>query len=593
MTTSNLRRLLAALALSALVMTACASTPEDEATEDPTEEAADDATDEAAEATEEEPADDEPADETEDATTGDEGTGGERVSTYIGQPESLTPTNNTESEGNAVLDALFTTLVDVDPDTNEIVMANAESIESEDNQTFVVTLKEGWTFHDGSPVTAQDYVDSWNYAAYAPNAQSTAGFFGQIAGYEDMQCGTTTNDEGDEVADCDGSPAAAETLSGLVVDSETQFTITLSEPIPFFISQLNYEAFAPMPPSFFEDPAAYDRAPIGNGPFMINGEWEDDVQILTDAFADYQGDDAAQIPGIEFRIYADVNTAVTDLLAGNLDIVDSVPPEQWENVTASVPNSDQSASSSINYIGFPNYAPPFDNADLRAALSMAIDREAITQGIFDGLRQPAFNILSPVIPAYEEEVCTEWTYNPEEAATRFEAFGGLDALGDSLEVWFNEGGGHDLWMDAVITQWEQNLGIPASSVAFQQLPFAEYLELADTQQLTGPFRLGWGADYLHPQNYLQILLELTADEGGNNATFWTNEDYSAKIAEALAVTDVNESLPVWQEAAEIACGEAPVAPMFYGQNSFAWNDGVDGVFVDAQGNLDYARLTAS
>lgn len=572
MKTSQGTRFIAALALGALVLTACSGsdTPEVGSSAD-----------------------------TDTGTNGSEDGGstdgaptasGDRISTYIGQPESLTPTNNTESEGGAVLQALFTTLIEYDNDTNEPVMANAEDITTEDNQTFTVTLKDGWTFHDGTPVTADSYVKAWNYAAFGPNAQSVSGFFTPIAGYTDLQCGTSTNAEGDDVADCDANPPTAETMSGLTVNSDTEFTVTLVEPEAFFITRLGYTSYAPLPEAFYGDPEGFNRAPIGNGPFMMSGEWEDDVQILTDAYPDYAGD-KAQISGLEFRIYADVATAVTDLVAGNLDIVDAVPPEQWENTISQVPNSDLSPSSSINYIGFPTYAPPFDNPTLRAALSMAIDREAITEGIFDGLRQPANNILAPVIPGYEETVCDNWTYNPELAAEKFEEAGGLAAIGDSIDIWFNEGGGHDLWMDTVITQWEQVLGIPASSVEFQQLPFAEYLQIADAQEFTGPFRLGWGMDYPHPQNYLQILLELTADEGGNNATFWKNDQYSQLVSDALAVPDVEESLSTWQEAAAVACSEAPVAPMFYGQNTYAWNDTVSGVYVDAFQTIDYTALT--
>ncbi len=588
-----LLRLLAALAAFALLVAACGgddAADEEAESEDSTEEV---------EATDEDTAEEADAADEDEAMEEDEGDGDSdgRVSTYIGQPESLTPINNTESEGSAVIAALFDTLIDYDPATNEPVFTNAESITTEDNQTYVVTLKEGYTFHDGTPVTAQSYVDTWNYAAYAPNAQSVAGFYAPIAGYGDMQCGTKTetNDEGEdeEVADCEGAPPAAETLSGLTVDSDTQFTITLEAPEPFFLTRLGYNAYAPLPQAFFDDPDGFDRAPIGNGPFMMNGEWEDDVEILTDAYADYAGDNPAQVEGVDFIIFADTNTAVTSLIAGEIDIHDAVPPEQWANVTSQMSNFDQSASSSINYIGFPTYAAPWDNADLRAAISMAIDREAITTGIFEGQRQPAFNILAPVIPGYSETVCDEWTYNPELAAERFEAAGGLDAVGDSLDIWFNEGGGHDLWMDAVITQLEQNLGIPADSVTFQQLPFAEYLEIADGAQFTGPFRLGWGMDYPHPQNYLQILLELTSEEGGNNATFWKDDAYSAKIAEALAVPDVEASIPVWEEANAIACAAAPVAPMFYGQNSYAWSDNVSGVAVNAFGQLDYTALKSN
>ncbi|MDH3300779.1 MAG: ABC transporter substrate-binding protein, partial [Acidimicrobiia bacterium] len=171
---SPLLRLLAALATFAMLAAACGgSDSADEETTDTTE---------AVEATDEDAA---AADEEADAADEEADSSGDRVSTYIGQPESLTPINNTESEGSAVIAALFDTLIDYDRDTNEPVMTNAESITTDDNQTYVVTLKDGYTFHDGTPVTAQSYVDTWNYAAYAPNAQSTAGFFAPIDGYAD------------------------------------------------------------------------------------------------------------------------------------------------------------------------------------------------------------------------------------------------------------------------------------------------------------------------------------------------------------------------------------------------------------------------
>ena len=579
---TRLLRLLAALMALSLIATACGGgddVDESAGTEEPADTGGDDESVDTG-------GDDEPA----DTGDGESAEAGPRVSTNIAQPESLTPINNTESEGQQLIDALFTGLVDVDAD-NQLVLQNAESIVTDDNIVFNVTLKDGWTFHDGTPVTAQSYVDTWNYGAYGPNAQSTAGQYAQIVGFGDMQCGTGTDDEGNEVTDCDAAPPTAETLAGLEVVSDTEFTITMVEAVPFLTTQMKASAFMPLPEAFFADPVGFDRAPIGNGPFMMAGEWEDDVQILVDAYPDYQGDDASQVAGIEFRIYADVNTAVTDLVAGNLDIVNGVPPELWEDTTSQVPNSDLSASSSINYIGFPDYAAPFNDPDLRAALSMAINREDITEGIFDGLRAPAQNFLSPVIPGYEEEVCVEWTFNPEEAQARFAEFGGVEALGDSLDVWFNQGGGHDLWLDAVITQWEQNLGIPADNVTFQQLPFAEYLELVDNQELTGPFRLGWGASYLHPQYYIVLALQLTADEGGNNATFWRNADVDASIADALAQTTLEDSIPMWQDAMQTICENAPMAPIFFGQNTYAWNDGVGGVFIDAFGNLDYESLT--
>ena len=603
MTTKQLQRLLGLLMFSVLVIAGCSGGDDDGDTEveDAAEDAeatADEAMDEAMdEATDEEAMDeeedDEAMDEEEPADEGAAAEPGERVTIQLGQPESLTPINNTESEGSQVLAGVFEQLINYDAENNlEPMMANAESIETEDNQTYTVTLKEGWTFHDGTPVTADSYVNAWNYAAFTPNAQSVAGFFAPIAGYEDVQCGTVEDEEGEEVANCDDAPPAAETMSGLTVDSETQFTIELTEPEAFFITRLGYNAYSPLPEVFYDDPAAFDRMPIGNGPLMMASEWQDDIVIETDVYSDYAGDNASSV-GVEFIIFADINTGVTDLTAGDLDIVNRVPPEIWEDTISQVPNSETYEDSGINYIGFPTYDDRFSDPQIRAALSMAIDRETITEGIFGGLREPAGNILSPVIPGYQETIdgCDNWTFNPELAAEMFEAAGGAELFADGLDVWFNEGGGHDLWVTDVVNQWEANLGISAGNVTFQQLPFAEYLELADGAQFTGPFRLGWGMDYPHPQNYLQILLELTAPEGGNNATFWTNDEYSATIAEALLVPDVEESLPLWEDAAALACSEAPVAPMFYSVNAVAWNDTVDGVFVDAFGVIDYSQLT--
>ncbi|MEE8602432.1 hypothetical protein [Euzebya tangerina] len=90
-----------------------------------------------------------------------------------------------------------------------------------------------------------------------------------------------------------------------------------------------------------------------------------------------------------------------------------------------------------------------------------------------------------------------------------------------------------------------------------------------------------------------LALQQTADEGGNNATFWRNDELDATIDEALATTTLEESLPIWQEAMAIVCNNAPLAPVFFSQNTFAWNDGIEGVNIDAFGVIDYEAITTS
>jgi oligopeptide transport system substrate-binding protein len=162
-----------------------------------------------------------------DETSEEGGTsdGGGSFSIYIGEPENaLLPGNTSETEGGQVVDSLWTGLVQYDHETNEAAFTGvAESIESDDATTWTVTLKDGWTFHDGTPVNAQSFVDAWNYSAYSPNAQGNSYFFGDIAGYDDLQAPT----------DADGNPTgdpAATEMSGLKVVDDLTFTVQLVLP---------------------------------------------------------------------------------------------------------------------------------------------------------------------------------------------------------------------------------------------------------------------------------------------------------------------------------------------------------------------------
>ena len=104
-------------------------------------------------------------------------------------PENpLIGSSTTEVCGGNVIDAFTAKLIHYDTETAEPEMDIAESIETEDNQTFTVTLKKGYKFHDGTEVLAKNFVDAWNWAAYAPHGQQTAYFFEPIEGYADLQC---------------------------------------------------------------------------------------------------------------------------------------------------------------------------------------------------------------------------------------------------------------------------------------------------------------------------------------------------------------------------------------------------------------------
>ena len=515
--------------------------------------------------------DEEPPDET-------PGAGGS-FSTYLGEPTTLIPTNTTESEGNLVESALFTGLVSYDPETSEPVNAMAESIESPDNQTWTITIADGWTFHDGTPVTAQSYVDAWNYGAYGPNAQRTSYFFEKIEGFADMQCGT--NAEGD--ADCAAAPPAAETLSGLTAPDETTLHVVLDAPFSQFPLVLGYNAFYPLPASFHDDPEAFNEQPVGNGPYRMDGPWRHDDGIDLVRFEDYSGE-PGRAERIEMSIYADLATAYTDVQAGNLDIVDQISPEQIAGAEQEFGDAFlESPRSDVTLLEFPLYLPEFTNPDLRRAFSMAVNREEIVEAIFQGSRQPAYSIISPVVQGYRDDrPCDYCRYDPAEAKRLFDAAGGFDG---PLTLWFNSGGGHELWMEAVANQLRTNLGI--QDIQFQQENFSEYIPRATESGFTGPMRMGWVMDYPSPQNYLEGIFATSAN---SNYMRYSNAEVDRLLAQGNAAESIEAGIQDYLAAEDIILDELPAIPLWFGLNQSVHSENVRNVSVDAFGNLRLADV---
>lgn len=506
-----------------------------------------------------------------------EGDAGGEFSMYIGEPEHLIPQNTNETSGGEVLDALFTGLVDYDQETTELQLgddsknAHAQSIESDDQTNWTIKLKEGWTFHNGEPVDAASYVRAWNAGALSTNAYGNSYFFENIEGYDEMQA-----EEGKE-------PAAKE-LTGLKVVDDTTFTVKLKAPFSQFPLTVGYTAFYPLPKSYEADPKAYEEQPVGNGPFQMDGAWAHNQSIKVKRFEDYKGD-KSKADAVTFAIYSDVNTAYNDLLAGNLDVMDSVPPEQLASAKNEFGDRFiERASSSFTYVGFPTYDKKFADPKLRRAFSMAIDRQAIIDAIFNGSFQPAKSVVSPVVAGSREDPCgANCAYDPEAAKTLFDEAGGYDG---TLTLWFNSGSGHEKWMEAVSNQLRQNLGI--KTIKFKSLEFAEYLGLLDAEKVTGPFRLGWVMDYPSPQNYLEPI---HATGASSNNTGYSNKEVDDLIKQGNAAADVDAGIDLYNQAEDLILQDMPIIPMWFGKVQGAYSDKVDNVVIDAFTSVNTSEIT--
>jgi oligopeptide transport system substrate-binding protein len=488
---------------------------------------------------------------------------GGSFSLSISEPEHLLPATTSDLNGGQVLSALFTGLVEYDPVTVEPQPAMAESITSEDQRNWTIKIKPGWTFHNGEPVTAGSYVDAWNFAAYAPNAAGNASFFSKVEGYENLQ--------GDPKATPPVPPKARE-MTGLAVVDDTTFTVRLKEPFSQFPLTLGYHAFYPMPKTGLSDPKAFEQAPVGNGPYMMDGVWRHDEGIRVKRFAGYQGP-TPSADTVEFRIYSTLETRLRDLQAGELDIATSILQEELPRVRAEFGDRFvERDSSAFDYLGFPMKDPAFGRKELRQALSMAIDRNAINQAIYNGSKQPAGSLVSPLVPGARKDACAACRFDPVKAKALLAQAGGWSG---PLRLWFVGGRKNEEHMEAIANQLRQNLGI--TEVVFEAPEFAALLSAIKARKVTGPFRFNWLMDYPSPQSYLEPLYASTSS---SNRTGYANPAVDQLIAEGNRAPSIEAAIKSYQEAEDIVLDDMPVIPLWFGKTDAAHSERVDQVVID-------------
>lgn len=376
---------------------------------------------------------------------------------------------------------IFRGLKRYDPKTGEAKDMLAEEIETTDSQNFTITVKDGWTFSNGEKVTAKSFVDAWNYGASLKNNQKNAYFFEYIEGY-------------DKTHPDDGSKQSADTLSGLKVVDDNTFTVKLTQKFSTFPDTLGYNAFAPLPQSFFTDHDAWLSKPVGNGPYAVDS-YTKGSQLSVRKWDDYPGDDKAQNGGVDLKVYTDNNTAYTDLMAGNLDLVDDVPAAQLKNVEADLGDRYiNTPAGIIQTLSFPFYDEDWNKEGsdkVREGLSRAIDRDQITDTIFQKTRTPATDWTSPVLGedgGYKKGLCGDaCEYDADAAKKLIEEGGGLP--GGQVKITYNaDTGSHKQWVDAVCNSINNALDNDKACVGNPVGTFADYRNQITQRKMSGPFR---------------------------------------------------------------------------------------------------------
>lgn len=502
------------------------------------------------------------------------------ISVFGSEPERpLVPGDTSETGGGKIVDALFTGLMDYDPVTGEPREANAESFELTAPDEYTVKLKKDWTFHDGTPVTADSYINAWNYTAYGPNAQQHASFFAQIEGFGDVY---TADPDGPEGPKTPPKPKA-DKLSGLTKVSDTEFKIKFTEPHAIFKVKTGYAAYMPLPESFFADTEAWKEKPVGNGSFKYVARVPDQ-ELQIERFDAYKGDDKPKIKKVKF-VFTDSDAAYADIKGNQLDFLDTVPPQA---IAGNVWESDLPGRAkaypvmAIQTIAFPLYDPKYDNVDFRHAISMAIDREAVTKTIFEGNRKPIKGFAMDLVPGYTDGACGKWCeHDPAEAKKLFDKSG----FTGPVVITSNSDGGHKEWIEAVCGTITESLDVECTFEPVQA--FGEIRDRINARQMTQLYRAGWLADYPLIENFLNPLYRTG---GSSNDNDYSNPEVDAKLAEADSAETEEDAYRLYHEAEEIIAEDMPVVPLWNTPSISAWSEQLTNVRLTPKRELDLSYV---
>lgn len=504
------------------------------------------------------------------------------ISVFGTEPENpLVPGNTTETGGGKIVDAMFTGLIEYDPVSSDPRNAHAEEITpSDDGKEMTFKLKEGWTFHDGTPVLAKNYVDAWNYTAYGPNGQQGASFFQQIEGYDQVNLPDPDGPDGPQQAP---TPPEKE-MSGLEVIDDLTFKVTFAQPHPIFRVKLGYPTYSPLPDAFFEDQAAFEANPIGNGPWKFVSRVPEQ-EVVVERFDEYQGEDKGKVKTVKFTFMESTDAAYAAVVSNQLDFLDTVPPSAlagnlWQ--TDLEGRSDSAEILSIQAIAFPLYNPKFQSADFRKAISMAINREEITQTIFEGNREPVAGYAVEKVPGWTDGACGELCeYNPEEAKRLFQASG----YTGPVEISSNADGGHKEWIEAACGQITNSLGVECRFVPVQT--FGEIREKINAREMTQIYRAGWLADYPLVENFLNPIYRTG---GSSNDNDYSNPAVDAKLAAADSAPTEEEAFELYHEAEELIAQDMPGIPLWNTPAQFGWSTKLKNVRMTPDRELDLSYV---
>ena len=547
------KRALALLLAATMVfgLTACGGNSDTASNEADNAAEATDNTDDAAQPAETDT--EEPAESTDDAQSETASTGEKILSVQVGpNPETIDPALNSAVDGGNMLLHSFECLLAVDKD-GKLIPGQAESWEtSEDGLTWTFHLRAGLKWSDGSDLTANDFVYSWKRVCdpnvAAPYAETV---LGMVAGYEDAIAG-----------DLDALQVVAQDDSTLVV--------TLNAPCSFFGSLAAFATLSPVQQATVETNgdawATAAETYVSNGPFYVS-EWVPSSYIMMTKNPNYWNADAIKLDGIKWNLIEDANASYSAYQTGEVLFIKDVPTEEIPSLSDN-PEFHVDPIIGTYYLSVNTQREPFTDANVRKALSLAIDREYVAGTLMQGTYSAASNFMGPgwidtdgsqfIDKANGGQPYID-TANHEanvETAKQLLADAGYpDGEGlPSITYSTNDAGYHKVVAEYLQQAWAE-LGVELNVEIVEWASFTPMRRNGDYDAS----RNGWVGDYSDPSNMLDLLYSTN----GNNDGKFNNAEYDAAMELSRTTLDAAERSEALHKAEDILMEEAGCIPVAY------------------------------
>lgn len=460
------------------------------------------------------------------------------------EPASLDPAKAVGLPEIQVIRDLFEGLVNQDANGN-IIPGVATRWQTNDQKIWTFTLRNDAKWSDDTPVTAQDFVYSWQRLV-DPATTSPFAWFAALAGIANAQ----------NIIDGKAKP---DSLGVTAVDAHT-LRVQLDKPLPWFVNLTANFSLYPVNKTNVESDKNWTRPGklVGNGAYVLADRVVNEKLVATPN-KHYWDNAKTVIQKVTFVPINQESAATKRYLAGDIDITESFPKNQYQKLLKELPGQVYTpAQLGTYYYAFNTQKGPTADARVRLALSMTIDRRIIAEKVLGTGEKPAWRLTPDVTAGFTPQPSAmEQSSQAElnaQAKTLLQAAGYGPNRPLKLTLLYNTSENHQKIAIAVASMWKKNLGV---DVKLQNQEWKTYIDSRNTGNFD-VIRASWVGDYNEPSTFLSLL---TSTNTGNIARF--NEPaYDKVIRQAAMENTATARNADYNEAEKILAEKAPIAPIY-------------------------------